>query len=174
MPLRKVNRQTPRDLATVIHKAIEAEPKRRYQTAEELADDLQRFLRDEPIRARHVTVWGEHCAVVPAQPRSLRSHRRGFAGDLCHRADGVLADRGGEKPRRKSGRTRETDQRPSCQASLADEAEQRHLAETHMRDAEKARDEQKRAAKETKAVSEFLVFDMIGGAPARNATMAGN
>ena len=55
------------------------------------------------------------------------------------------------------------------QASLADEAEQRHLAETHMRDAEKARDEQKRAAKETKAVSEFLVFDMIGAAsPERN------
>ena len=39
---------------TIIHKAIERGPARRYQTAAELADDLQRFLRDEPVRARRV------------------------------------------------------------------------------------------------------------------------
>ena len=45
----------PRDLATVIHKAIDIEPAARYQTAGELADDLRRFLNDEPIQARRVS-----------------------------------------------------------------------------------------------------------------------
>ncbi len=50
--LRKVDRQVPRDLATIITKAIGKEPSRRYQTAEELAADLQRFVEDRPILAR--------------------------------------------------------------------------------------------------------------------------
>ena len=49
----------PRDLATIIHKAIDIEPAARYQTAGELADDLRRFLNDEPIQARRVS-WLEH------------------------------------------------------------------------------------------------------------------
>jgi serine/threonine protein kinase/Flp pilus assembly protein TadD len=50
--LRKVDRRVPRDLATIVTKAIDKEPSRRYQTADELAADLQRFLEDRPILAR--------------------------------------------------------------------------------------------------------------------------
>lgn len=53
-PLRRLNPAIPRDLATIAHKAIERDPARRYQTAGELEADLQRFLDDEPIKARHV------------------------------------------------------------------------------------------------------------------------
>jgi WD40 repeat protein/serine/threonine protein kinase/tetratricopeptide (TPR) repeat protein len=45
----------PRDLVTIIHKAIDRDPRHRYQTAGELAADLQRFLDDEPIRARRLS-----------------------------------------------------------------------------------------------------------------------
>jgi WD40 repeat protein/serine/threonine protein kinase len=45
----------PRDLETIVHKAIEKEPSRRYPTAGELAADLQRFLDDQPIRARRLS-----------------------------------------------------------------------------------------------------------------------
>ena len=45
----------PRDLATIVHKAIEREPSHRYRTAEDLADDLRRFLEDRPIAARRIT-----------------------------------------------------------------------------------------------------------------------
>jgi WD40 repeat protein/serine/threonine protein kinase len=53
---RRIDRQVPRDLETIIQKAIEREPKQRYQTAEAIAEDLRRYLAGEPILARPVTV----------------------------------------------------------------------------------------------------------------------
>jgi serine/threonine protein kinase/WD40 repeat protein len=51
-----LNPNIPGDLVTIVHKAIEREAGHRYGTAAELAADLQRFLDDEPIRARRVGV----------------------------------------------------------------------------------------------------------------------
>jgi WD40 repeat protein/serine/threonine protein kinase len=52
--LRKIDPRIPRDLETIIVKSIDKEPGRRYQTAGELAADLQRFLEDRPIQARQI------------------------------------------------------------------------------------------------------------------------
>jgi WD40 repeat protein/serine/threonine protein kinase len=60
-PLRTLDRTITRDLATIVHKAIEREPTHRYRSADDLADDLRRFLEDRPIAARQITtteqVW---------------------------------------------------------------------------------------------------------------------
>jgi tetratricopeptide (TPR) repeat protein len=50
--LRKVRPNVPRDLETVVHKAIDRDPARRYRTSAHLAVDLGRFLNDEPVQAR--------------------------------------------------------------------------------------------------------------------------
>src|SRR5262249_42578471 len=54
-PLRQLDRSVPRDLATIVHKAIERDPAHRYKNAKALADDLRNFLEDRPIDARRVT-----------------------------------------------------------------------------------------------------------------------
>jgi serine/threonine protein kinase len=49
---RKLDPRIPRDLETVVLKAIAHDPSRRYATAGDLAEDLRRFLADRPVRAR--------------------------------------------------------------------------------------------------------------------------
>jgi WD40 repeat protein len=58
-PLRRVAPWVPADLETVVHKAMAVEPEERYPSAQDLADDLRRFLADVPVRARRATGW-EH------------------------------------------------------------------------------------------------------------------
>ena len=55
-PVGKVNRSVPRELETIISRAMAKNPAERYPTAQELADDLKRFLEHRPIHARRPTL----------------------------------------------------------------------------------------------------------------------
>ncbi|MHC5021966.1 MAG: protein kinase domain-containing protein, partial [Planctomycetota bacterium] len=55
-PVRKCNPAVPADLAVITEKCLAKEPERRYATAAELADDLERFRTSKPITAKPPSV----------------------------------------------------------------------------------------------------------------------
>ena len=52
VPPSRFNPRIPRDLETIVLKAMAKEPVNRYPTMQDLADDLTRFVNDQPIQAR--------------------------------------------------------------------------------------------------------------------------
>ncbi|MCR9248133.1 MAG: serine/threonine-protein kinase [bacterium] len=51
-PATRLRRDLPRNVAAIIHKAMDRDPRRRYGSALEFAEDLERHLRGEPVLAR--------------------------------------------------------------------------------------------------------------------------
>ena len=52
--LRQFDKAIPRDLETIVLKSMAKEPRARYATAQEMADDLRRFVQNEPIQAQRM------------------------------------------------------------------------------------------------------------------------
>ncbi len=87
--LRQHDRRIPRDLETLVLKALAKDPKDRFATAGELGDELRRYLESRPIRSRPVRASGAALAVVQAQPG---------AGGGQHRHSGPTGVRDGRAP----------------------------------------------------------------------------
>lgn len=55
IPIRRINSRIPKELETIICKATERNPADRYQTAAGMAEDLRRFLANEPLNAKRLS-----------------------------------------------------------------------------------------------------------------------
>jgi serine/threonine protein kinase/Tfp pilus assembly protein PilF len=67
---RLLNPKIDRDLSTICLKCLEKDPKRRYSSALGLAEDLERWLKHEPIQARHTGVFTRGKKWVRRNPTS--------------------------------------------------------------------------------------------------------
>lgn len=65
---RKLNRKVPLDLDTICMKAIEKDPDRRYQTAEQLASDLRAYVNRHAISARRIGWIGRSVKAMRRNP----------------------------------------------------------------------------------------------------------
>ncbi len=70
--IRQIRKDTPLDLDTIVAKCLQKKPADRYQTAQALADEIDRFLDHAPIQARPVSMprrayrWLLHIPIVAA------------------------------------------------------------------------------------------------------------
>jgi serine/threonine protein kinase len=74
---RRLNPELPRDLETICLRCLEKDASRRYASARELADELGRFLRHEPIQARPLNAgekiwrWGKRRPAIASLIMSI-------------------------------------------------------------------------------------------------------
>ncbi len=69
IPLRKAAPHVPRELETITMKCLEPERDRRYPSARALAEDLDRFLKGEPVEAQRQNVLGRAWRRARRHPR---------------------------------------------------------------------------------------------------------
>jgi predicted Ser/Thr protein kinase len=169
-PLSSVDRNFRGDVETILAKALEKEPVRRYPSAGEMAADIRRYLRDEPIVARPPS--------TAYQLRKFAARNKVLVGGivavfvalvigLVGTAMGYVEARRNETLAREFGE--EAKQRAEEALRARDEAtEARDEATTARDEATKSRDEAAAAkvradaaAAEAEAINTFLVKDML-------------
>ena len=150
--LSRLNPAIPRDLVTIVHKAIDREPSRRYQTAREFADDLERFLADEPSWLAAAARWNGRCVGSAAgRPRPLwwasapwrrwPSRRRSSYCSTAANWNGPNVKRSKRRVEAEHSRDAEASQREVAEAARHEAERQRRMADGARHEAEKEREQ---------------------------------
>jgi tetratricopeptide (TPR) repeat protein len=82
LPPTRLQPGVPRDLETICLKCLQKEPKKRYASSLDLAEDLHRFLKNEPIRARPAGVGERTLKWAKRRPAAAAAVGVGIAAAL--------------------------------------------------------------------------------------------
>src|SRR5262249_36054529 len=125
-PPRAVDRAVPAELETIVLKAVGKSPADRYATARALADDLRRFVDNQPILARRPTVavrvrkWARrHPSVVMAIMVVLGLARAGLV--LSNALTQAAYDRGRQRAAEARQRAEEAEEQYRLAKQVVDE-----------------------------------------------------
>ncbi|MFN0241363.1 MAG: tetratricopeptide repeat protein [Planctomycetota bacterium] len=156
-PLSSLDRALRGDVETILAKAMEKDPARRYPSAAELAADVRRYLRDEPIVARPPS------AVYQLRKFAVRNKVLvgGIAAVFVALIIGLIGTAMGYvEARHSEALARDKSEEARLRAEEATRARDEATAARDL--ANKAREEAHAAAAEAEAVNRFLVNDMLG------------
>jgi tRNA A-37 threonylcarbamoyl transferase component Bud32 len=162
----------PRELAVICLKMLEKDPARRFTSMQQVADDLRRFVRHEPILAQPSSAWTLAAKWTRRHPVLAMSgallvassivfyFQRGQALVLAREAQyqtGVAIDEG----------KRADEQRTLAEAGRAEAERQEQLAEAQKLEAQAQREIAERKAEETRRVNAFLMEIFAATDPGR-------
>lgn len=159
---RSLNDRIPRDLETICLRAMAKEPARRYQTSQQMADDLTRFLAGEAITARPVRRverawrWCKRQPVVASLAAAVAlalvigtSISTYFAIQSDARAREAIL----ERERANENADKEQLARQAAELNLTEATRQRERAETAFREAREAVDKYYTSVSESKLLN---------------------
>jgi serine/threonine protein kinase len=158
VPPRRLDRGIPAELEAIVLKAMEKRPQDRYGTAQELADDLERWLRNEPICARRPSLaarlskWGRrNRTLVSSVAVSLAVLLvLSTVGALVYaEQQRQVAEARQAKVQEEEARRQEADENATQLAAKAEAERQAKEAAQQAREAERLAKEKERHAKET-------------------------
>jgi len=137
--LSSINRTLRGDIETIITHALEKDKVRRYQSAESLASDIRRYLKDEPIAARPASTWYQaakfakrNTGLVTGLAAAFILLIAGLAGTGYGLKQAITA-----RDNERAARTEADIQRNAALAAKESEAKERKIAEAQRDKAEK-------------------------------------
>jgi WD40 repeat protein len=131
VPPRKLNPKAPSDLEVMCLKCLEKDPRRRYTSAQALADDLQAWLEGRPITARRVSSLERAALFVRRRPALVSVYGLTAAVLVLVGFGGSLAWlwRAAERARAQAVVARDREAKARTEAQKARDAEARARAE---------------------------------------------
>jgi tetratricopeptide (TPR) repeat protein/predicted Ser/Thr protein kinase len=140
------------DLEAIVSKALEKDKNRRYASAAALADDLRRFLADQPVSARPATTWYQFRKFARRNTTLVVSAAALFLALVLGIAGTTY------------GLVQATSQRRTAESERNRAVTAEQLAEERLAQADQQRTEAQRQAAIARAVNAFLNDDLLASA----------